>query len=131
MHLEQDILNNAQLGSFVIDSLEQVLRVHGLDEVRPQFEQVAHFVGLQMSDEVPMDVRRQLVHFGFEFLHTALAEMAFSGFVRFAYGFDRMIFAYAYERHTCGYMRADVPYIICYRRWHWQLCWLRAIGYMG
>ena len=127
MHLEQDILNNAQLGGFVINGLQQMLGVHGLDEVRPQFEQVAHFVGLQMSDEVPMDVRRQLVHFGFEFLHTALAEMAFAGFVRFAYGFDRMIFAYAYERHTRGDMRAYFFYIICY--WHWR--WLRAIGYKG
>ena len=64
MHFEQNVLDDAQFGGFVVDDLKQVFGVHRMDEqgrtlfvrIGEQFEQVTHFVGLQVSDEVPVDV---------------------------------------------------------------------------
>jgi hypothetical protein len=73
-----------------------------MDEVRAEFEQVAHFVGLEMSDEMPVDVVGQERDLLFEFLDSALAEMSLSGVVRFAYRLYGVELTHAHERDVRG-----------------------------
>ena len=123
MHFEQDILGDAEFGGFSVDRLQQFERIHGVDEQLAgrglsfcvkKAKQFPHFIGLQMSDEMPVNVRRQLGEFDLQLLHAAFAEMAFAGFVRFANSFYGLKLAHAHERDARGYMRAHVPYILCY-----------------
>ena len=67
-----------------------------------------------MYDEMPMNNGRQLGLFLLQFLHAALSEMPFAGFVRFAYRFDGLELAHAHERYARRHMRAYVPYVIAY-----------------
>jgi hypothetical protein len=66
-----------------------------------------------MTDEMPFDIRWQLLYFLLEFLHTTLPEMPFTGFVRRTNGFYGLELTHAHERHMLGYMCPDILYLFC------------------
>ena len=77
-----------------------------------QFEQVPHFVGLQVSDKMPVDVIGQERYLRLQFLHAAFPEMAFSRFIGFADSFYGLVFGDAHERDMRGYMCAYLMDIV-------------------
>ena len=113
MHFEQHVLHEALFGGFVIDGLQQSYGVHGLDEVGTHLQQVPHFIGLQMSDEMPMDISRQGRYFLLQFLYTALTEVPFSRLIRFTNRLYGVKLTHAHECHARGYLCAHVPYLFC------------------
>ena len=55
--------------------------VHGMDEIDKR-HYLAHFIRLQVPDEVPTDILWQLQLLGTEFLHPTLPKIPFARIVR-------------------------------------------------
>ena len=111
MYFQQHILHKALFGGFIVDSLQQSFGVHRLNKVRPQFEQIPHFIGLEVSYEMPADIGGQGRHFLLQFLHAALAEVSLSGFIRFTNRLYGVKLTHAHERHARGYVSTHAPYL--------------------
>ena len=113
VHLQQDVLHQSLLSGLVVEGAQQLLGVHRLDEVRSQPQQVADLVGLQVSDEVPTDIRGQNSHFLLQFLHPTLPEIAFAGLVGLSYRLRRMELTDTHQGYTGWHARANISYAFC------------------
>ena len=78
--------------------IQQTDRIDRLDHVgiwKDKFE----FVGLEMADEMPLDIRGHLRDFGGKFLGTALGKDALAGIIGLHQAFDRMEFGNCHQFH--------------------------------
>ena len=112
VQFEQHVLDDALLGCFLLDGLQQTHGVHRLNQVRTQSDEVPHFVGLQVSDEMPVYIVGQQRLFALQFLHPAFTKVPFSRFIRFAYRFHGLKLTHAHQRHLSRYMRTDGLYVL-------------------
>ena len=72
-----------------IDSLKEVKGIHGLDQVHVR-EDKFKFIGLEMADKMPLDVRWHLRHLCSKFLRAALGKDALTGVICFHKSLYRM-----------------------------------------
>lgn len=106
VYLQQDVYLAVDAGRLALDGVQQTLAVHTLDEVN-EGDDEAHLVGLQMANHMPADVLGQGLVLGDEFLHPALAEVAFAYGVGFLDQGDGVELADAHQRDVVGDVRAD------------------------
>ena len=84
-----------------VDKAQQAQAVYALYEgCAAGADELAHLVGLQVSDEVPANVGRQSRGFVEELLHTAFAESPLAGVVGLGYGLGGMEFRNRHEAHS-------------------------------
>ena len=75
MQFQQHAHHPTGLGSLFLDFAQQLQRVHRLDH-RDIGGDILHLVGLQMTDEMPLDIAGQRLHLAGQFLLVALAKDA-------------------------------------------------------
>ena len=80
MQLQQHINGAVDACGFFLDEAQQFHTVHALNHTDVRHDG-AHFVLLQVSDEVPADVLRQLRSLGYKFLGAVLSEKALARLV--------------------------------------------------
>ena len=96
MQLQQHINHATALGGLLVNLAEQLQRIDSLDHSHIRHN-VLHLVGLQMTDEVPLDVLRQRLVLLAQLLLVALPEEALSLFVGGHDVFVRMVLADSYQ----------------------------------
>ena len=84
-----------------IDSLKEVKGIHGLDQVHVR-EDKFKFIGLEMADKMPLDVRWHLRDLGGQFLGTAFGKDALAGVVGLHKALYRMKFGNGHKFYPCG-----------------------------
>ena len=98
MKLQQDIDGFSILPPPLVDRFQQMERVHRLDEGNVRKDQF-ELVGLEVADEVPLDVGGHLGHFLGQFLRTVLTEDTLPGVIRFHQARDRVEFGNCHQFH--------------------------------
>ena len=82
----------------LVDGFQQMEGVHRLDEGDVR-EDEFELVGLEMADEMPLDVGGHLRNLGRQFLGTVLAEDALAGFIGLHQPGDRVEFGNCHQFH--------------------------------
>jgi len=98
------------LFGFIVDGTKQFFGVDRLNQVWTQSKQVAHLVGLEVSDEMPTYILGQNGHFFGQFLHAALPEISFACMVSFTDSFNGMKLADTHQINFWWYVLANVSY---------------------
>ena len=86
---KKDIDDTAVGGAPGVYSLKEVKGIHGLDQVHVREDQL-QFIGLEMADEMPLDIRWHQRNLGSEFLGAALGKDALTGVICFHKALYRM-----------------------------------------
>ena len=73
---------------------------------------ILHFIGLQVSDKVPLDVFGEAIVFTAKLLYMAFAEDALSGSVCFLDVAFWMVFGHGYQPDTAGKRGRDTFYFV-------------------
>jgi hypothetical protein len=89
VEFQKDVDDAAVGGAPGVYSLKEVKGIHGLDQVHVREDQL-QFIGLEMADKMPLDVRRHLGHLCGKFLGTALGKDALTGVICFHKALYRM-----------------------------------------
>ena len=103
--LQEDFERPAALGRLALDRLGQPRAVDRMDQ-RDERGDVFDLVGLQVADQVPLDVLGQGFVFFAQFLRAALAENAVAGVVGRADRLRRVGFRHGDQLHPLGKRRA-------------------------
>jgi hypothetical protein len=91
MELHQYTLNDSLFGSLAVYFVEQLYGVDALNQGGTQAQELAHFVGLQMADEVPAELfAAELRNLLGKLLNATFAKEALTGLGGLAQGFDRV-----------------------------------------
>ena len=96
MELKQHIDHTGVDRSPVVDQIQKVTGIHGLHQRGVRKDQL-QLIGLEMADEMPFDVLRQLESLLGELLRTVLTETALSGLVGCQYVLERMEFGNCHQ----------------------------------
>ena len=124
VHLEEDADHAAVGLAPVLDRVQQVLRVHGLHEVRVRQHHL-ELVGLQVTDEMPLQVEiPEGLDLGGKFLRTVLAEATLAGGIRLPDGFGGMEFGNCHQLDFRWQFLIDCYNILLnhYLRFCWRIC---------
>ena len=98
MEFQKDIDQTTILPPPLVYGFQQMEGVHRLDEGDVR-ENELELVGLEMADEMPLDIGRHLRHLGRQFLGTVLAEDTLAGFVGLHQPGDRVEFGNCHQFH--------------------------------
>ena len=98
VELQQAVHNAVVLFGFLVDGFEQVGRVDAVDE-RDKGDDVFDFVGLQMADEMPLDILREHLMLVAHFKGMVLAENALTSIVGFLQVADGLGLADGYQSY--------------------------------
>ena len=98
VEFQQDIDGFAVVAPPFVDGLQQMERIHRLDQGDVRKDQL-ELVGLEMADEVPFDILRHLGDFLRQFLRPVLAEDTLAGPVGLHQAGDRVEFGNCHQFH--------------------------------
>ena len=86
---KKDIDDTAVGGAPGVYGLKKVKGINGLDQVHVREDQL-QFIGLEMADKMPLDIRWHLRHLCSKFLRAALGKDALTGVICFHKSLYRM-----------------------------------------
>ena len=98
MEFKENIDRFAVVSPPLVNRFQQMERVHRLDQGDVR-EHEFELVGLEMADEVPLDVGGHLGHFLRQFLRTVLAEDTLPGIISLHQAGDRVEFGNCHQFH--------------------------------
>ena len=98
VEFQEDVDDPTVLSPPLVDGFQQVEGIDGLDESDVREDEL-ELVGLEMADDMPLDIRRHLRDLGGEFLGTALGKDPLAGIVSLHQAFDRMEFGNCHQFH--------------------------------
>ena len=101
MEFKEHIDHPAAPGSLTVDLTQQLHGVHGLYH-RDVGHDVFHLIGLEVTDEMPLDVSGKLLVLDLQFLHMTLTEEALPLAVGRHDALHRVVFAHSHEPDTAG-----------------------------
>lgn len=97
----------------IINQIKQVTRIHRLDQRGIRKNQL-QFVGLEMADEMPLDILRELKGLGGKLLRTVLSETALAGLIGGQNVRERMEFGNCHQFNPRWQFLFDIIKILFY-----------------
>ena len=98
MDFQQAVDGPSHCAGFLVDGGEEPLAVDGVDQGDVGEDQL-DLVGLQVPDQVPLDVAREDLRLGGQLLGPVFPKDALAGVIRFADGFHGLEFGNCHQRH--------------------------------
>ena len=109
MQLQEHVDDPLHPGRLLVYLTEQAEAVNGMYE-RHVGGDVLYLVGLQVADEMPLDVLREYAYLLLQFLYVAFAKDALSGIVCLTYHGSGVVLADGHEARSLWHLCLELMY---------------------